>query len=65
MAGTDFALRYARFMLRHRRLVIGLLCLSTLLALVYVPQVNLRNDPDSLLPLSNPYIATNLYADNT
>jgi predicted RND superfamily exporter protein len=65
MAGTDIALRYARFMLRHRRLVIGLLCLSTLLALIYVPQVNLRNDPDSLLPLSNPYIATNLYADNT
>ena len=28
----------------------------------YVPQLNLRNDPDSLLPQNNPYIATNLYA---
>ena len=65
MADRDIALGYARFMLRHRRLVIALLCLSTLLALFFIPKVNLRNDPDSLLPLSNPYIATNLYADNT
>lgn len=65
MAEKDIALGYARFVLRHRRLVIALLCLSSILALFYVPKVNLRNDPDSLLPLSNPYIATNLYADNT
>ncbi len=60
----DFALGYARFMLRHRRVVIALLFLVSIAAAFYVPQVNLRNDPDSLLPLSNRYIATNLYADN-
>ena len=65
MGGREFTLGYARFMLRHRRAVIALLFLATIGAAFYVPQVNLRNDPDSLLPLSNRYIATNLYADNT
>lgn len=65
MATRQYALGYARFMLRHRRVVIVLLCLFSALAALYVPQVNLRNDPDSLLPLSNRYIATNLYSDNT
>lgn len=65
MADRQLALRYAYFVLRHRRVVIVLLALLTMLAAFYVPKVNLRNDPDSLLPLSNRYIATNLYADNT
>ena len=64
VADRDYALSYARFMVRHRRAVMVLLVLATLVAAFYVPQVNLRNDPDSLLPLSNRYIATNLYADN-
>jgi len=64
MGGKEYTLGYARFMLRHRRAVIALLFLTTIVAAFYVPQVNLRNDPDSLLPLSNRYIATNLYADN-
>lgn len=59
----DYAAAYARFVLRHRRVVIFLLFASTLLALAFVNRVNLRNDPDSLLPLSNRYIATNLYSD--
>jgi predicted RND superfamily exporter protein len=63
--GKDYADAYARFMLRHRRAVVILLFASTLLALLFVNRVNLRNDPDSLLPLSNPYIATNLYSDLT
>lgn len=53
--------RYARFVIRHRWLVIGLIFLFTILGALYVKDVNLRNDPDSLLPLSNRYIATNLY----
>ncbi len=65
MAKRSYADRYADFVLRHRRAVIALCFLSTLWAAFYVGKVNLRNDPDSLLPLSNPYIATNLYAEQT
>lgn len=57
-----FASRYAKFIVANRWLVMGLLLVSTLFAAFYVPQLNLRNDPDSLLPQNNPYIATNLYA---
>ncbi|MCP5351820.1 MAG: MMPL family transporter [Chromatiales bacterium] len=59
----DYADRYARWALRNRRLVIFLLFAATLLAALFVNKIDLRNDPDSLLPLSNRYIATNLYAD--
>ncbi len=65
MAERGYPERYARFVLRHRRWVISLCFLSSLWALFYVGKVNLRNDPDSLLPLSNPYIATNLYTEQT
>ena len=65
MANRNYADRYARFMLRHRWAVIFLMCAFSTLALFYVGQVNLRNDPDSLLPLSNRYIATNLYSEQT
>jgi uncharacterized protein len=63
-AKRDYATDYAKFVLRHRRLVILLLFAATFYALFYINQVNLRNDPDSLLPLSNRYIATNLYSDH-
>ena len=53
--------RYALFVLRHRWLILSLLFASTIFAAFQVQNVNLRNDPDSLLPLSNRYIATNLY----
>ncbi len=65
MAERNYAQRYARFVLRHRRLVILLIFAFTLLSGLYVNQLNLRNDPDSLLPLSNRYIATNLYSEIT
>ena len=65
MANNNYADRYARFMLRHRWAVIILSFAATVFASLYINQLNLRNDPDSLLPLSNRYIATNLYSDLT
>ena len=65
MAKRDYAEGYARFVLRYRWAVIAICFLSTLWAAFYVGKVNLRNDPDSLLPLTNPYIATNLYTEQT
>ncbi|MCU7795586.1 MAG: MMPL family transporter [Candidatus Thiodiazotropha sp. (ex Myrtea spinifera)] len=65
MAKRDYADLYARFVMRHRWTVIILCFVSTILAAFYVDKVNLRNDPDSLLPLSNRYIATNLYSEIT
>ncbi|WP_041068261.1 MMPL family transporter [Thiolapillus brandeum] len=55
--------RYARFMLRHRWAVIIGIFVFAIAGAFYIKDVNLRNDPDSLLPLTNRYIATNLYAE--
>jgi hypothetical protein len=65
MANRDYAAAYARFVLRHRWAVILVTFACTLWAALYLNQVNLRNDPDSLFPLSNRYIATNLYTEVT
>jgi predicted RND superfamily exporter protein len=54
---------YARFVLKHRWAFIILMFASTIYTGFYVKDVNLRNDPDSLLPLTNRYIATNLYSE--
>ncbi|MCK4710941.1 MAG: hypothetical protein KAU21_20165, partial [Gammaproteobacteria bacterium] len=53
--------RYARFVIKYRWAVIIFLFLFTIAGALFIKDVNLRNDPDSLLPLSNRYIATNLY----
>jgi uncharacterized protein len=65
MAKGNIADRYARFVLRYRWAVILLCFASTIWSAFYIDEIDLRNDPDSLLPLSNPYIATNLYTETT
>jgi predicted RND superfamily exporter protein len=40
------------------------LLLITILAALQVKNLNMRNDPDTLLPPSNRYVATNLYAEH-
>jgi len=64
MTENNYADRYARFILRNRWFVIIFLLISSVAASFYIKDVNLRNDPDSLLPLSNRYIATNLYNED-
>lgn len=63
MPDSSFAHRYAVFMVKNRWAVIVLLFAWAIVSAFYIKDVNLRNDPDSLLPLSNRYIATNLYND--
>ena len=64
MAKKTLAQRYAAFVLRNRWAIIIGLFAATIYSAFYIDKVNLRNDPDSLLPLSNRYIATNLYAES-
>ncbi|MCP4075838.1 MAG: MMPL family transporter [Gammaproteobacteria bacterium] len=59
--GKSAAERYACFVIKYRWAVISFIFAWTILAALFIKDVNLRNDPDSLLPLSNRYIATNLY----
>lgn len=54
---------YADFVLRFRWPIIILLLVATVVAALQIHKLDIRNDPDTLLPASNRYVATNLYAE--
>ena len=55
---------YADFVLRNRWIIIVLLIVATVVAALQIHKLDIRNDPDTLLPPSNRYVATNLYAEH-
>lgn len=55
---------YADFVLRHRWIIIVLLIAATIVAALQIHKLDIRNDPDTLLPETNRYVATNLYAEH-
>ena len=57
------AAAYADFVLKFRWLIIALLVGITVAGALQVQNLDIRNDPDTLLPPSNRYVATNLYAE--
>ncbi len=57
--------RYAQWVVKHRFIIILLLLLATLAAALQIKNIDIRNDPDTLLPPSNRYVATNLYTEHT
>ena len=57
--------QYARFVLKFRWPIIVLLIASTLVGALFVDQLDIRNDPDTLLPPTDRYVATNLYGEHT
>ncbi len=56
--------KYARFVIRHRWPYMILLLIMTVLGAIYIPKLDIRNDPDTLLPASNRYVSTNLYGEH-
>jgi predicted RND superfamily exporter protein len=61
---NPWANAYADFVLRYRWPIILLLIVGTLIAALQIKNLDIRNDPDTLLPSSNRYVATNLYAEH-
>ena len=61
----SFSFRYAAFVMKYR----WLLFISSLIVTAFmaweIQYVDIRNDPDTLLPQSNRYVATNNYAEKT
>ncbi len=56
--------KYADFALKFRWPIILFLIIGTILGALQIPNLDIRNDPDTLLPPSNRYVATNLYAEH-
>lgn len=57
------ASRYAAWVMRNRILVIMIVLITTVLAALQIKNLDIRNDPDTLLPPSNRYVATNAYGE--
>ncbi len=55
--------RYAAWVMRNRLLVVLIVVITTLLAATQIPNLDIRNDPDTLLPPTNRYVATNAYGE--
>lgn len=56
--------RYARFVVARRLPILLFVLIATLVGAFYIPRVDIRNDPDTLLPPDNRYVATNAYAEH-
>lgn len=56
--------KYARFVLKFRWVILVALLVATVWSALQVPNLDIRNDPDTLLPPTNRYVATNLYAEH-
>ncbi len=57
------AIKYAAWVMRNRILVIMVVLITTVLASLQIKNLDIRNDPDTLLPASNRYVATNAYGE--
>ena len=61
---NQWAERYADFVIKFRWPLMLVLLVVTILAALQIKNLDMRNDPDTLLPPSNRYVATNLYAEH-
>ena len=61
---SNWALAYAHFVLRWRVPILMAVLLATIAAATQIYKLDVRNDPDTLLPPSNRYVATNLYGEH-
>lgn len=60
---NNFAQQYAAFAVRHRKALLLFMGVFTLLSMFFIKDLDIRNDPDTLLPESNRYVATNAYGE--
>jgi predicted RND superfamily exporter protein len=58
-----FASAYADFMMKIRWPLLVVLLGITVFFALQIPNVDIRNDPDTLLPETNRYVATNAYGE--
>lgn len=60
---NNFASKYAAFVIANRKVILALMAAFTLFMGYFVQFLDIRNDPDTLLPEVNRYVATNAYGE--
>ena len=61
----SFSFKYAAIMMKYRWIVFISSLIVTAFTAWQIQYVDIRNDPDTLLPQTNKYVATNSYAEQT
>jgi len=60
---NNFASKYAAFVVRNRKALLVIMGVFTIMAAYFIKDLDIRNDPDTLLPEVNRYVATNAYGE--
>jgi hypothetical protein len=60
---NNFASKYAAFVVANRKALLAVMAIFTLFMGYFIQDLDIRNDPDTLLPESNRYVATNAYGE--
>ena len=60
---NNFASKYAAFVVRNRKVMLAVMAMFTLFMGYFIQDLDIRNDPDTLLPETNRYVATNAYGE--
>jgi predicted RND superfamily exporter protein len=60
---NKFAQKYAAFAIQHCNKLLIIVALITIVAAYFIKDLDIRNDPDTLLPPTNKYVATNAYGE--
>ncbi len=60
---NNFAAKYAAFVVKNRKPLLIFMGIFTLIAAFFIKDLDIRNDPDTLLPATNRYVATNAYGE--
>ena len=61
---NSVSFRYAALTMKYRWLILAFIIISTVLAALQISKVDIRNDPDTLLPQTNRYVSTNAYIED-
>ncbi|MDQ7083645.1 MAG: hypothetical protein Q9M36_01370 [Sulfurovum sp.] len=60
---NKLSFKYARFALRFKWQILAFTLLTTLFFAFQIKNIDIRNDPDTLLPQSNKYVSTNNFIE--
>lgn len=60
---NNFAQKYSSFAIKNRKAILVFMGVFTLIAAFFIKDLDIRNDPDTLLPEVNRYVATNAYGE--
>lgn len=60
---NNLAKKYANFAIKHCNKLLIITALITVAAAYFIKDLDIRNDPDTLLPETNKYVATNAYGE--